>query len=67
MVSTMWTGIRIVLRLVGDGACDRLTDPPGRVGAELVALPVIKLLDGLDEFRDFPPGSGRAAACPRPA
>src|SRR5205809_5639117 len=36
-------------RLVRDGARDGLTDPPRRVGRELVALPVVELLDGADE------------------
>ena len=36
-------------RLVGDGAGDSLTDPPRRVGGELVALGVVELLDRLDE------------------
>ena len=36
-------------RLVRDRAGDRLTYPPGRVSAELVSLPVIKLFHGLDE------------------
>jgi hypothetical protein len=35
--------------LVGDGAGDRLADPPGRVGGELVAAAVLELLDGLHE------------------
>src|SRR6202035_1565326 len=36
-------------RLVGDGAGDGLPDPPGRVGRELVAAPVLELLDRLHE------------------
>ena len=36
-------------RLVGDGPGDRLADPPGGVGRELVALAVVELLDGADE------------------
>jgi hypothetical protein len=32
-------------RLVGDGSRDRLADPPGRVGRELVAAPVLKFID----------------------
>src|SRR3972149_9317495 len=36
-------------RLVGKGARDRLTDPPGGVGAELEAAPVVELLDAADE------------------
>ena len=36
-------------RLVGDGARDRLPDPPGGVGAELEALRVVELLDRPDE------------------
>src|SRR5215211_1973053 len=35
--------------LVRDRACDRLADPPRRVGRELVAAPVVELLDGADE------------------
>ena len=35
--------------LVGDGAGDRLTDPPCGVGGELVALLVVELLDRADE------------------
>src|SRR5690349_23520891 len=36
-------------RLVGDGARDRLPDPPGRVGRELVAAPVLELVDRLHQ------------------
>src|SRR6267143_555284 len=36
-------------RLVGDGARDGLTDPPRRVGRELVALAVVELLDRTDQ------------------
>src|SRR5713226_3617915 len=36
-------------RLVGDGARDGLTDPPRRVGRELVALVVVELLDRPDQ------------------
>src|SRR3954449_4167977 len=36
-------------RLVGDRAGDRLANPPRRVRRELVALPVVELLDGADE------------------
>ena len=36
-------------RLIGDGAGDGLTDPPGRVGGELVAAAVLELVDGLHE------------------
>ena len=36
-------------RLIGNGARDRLADPPCRIGAELVALVVVELLDRLDE------------------
>ena len=32
--------------LLGDRAGDCLTDPPGRVGREAVALMVVELLDG---------------------
>src|SRR5688500_5737922 len=35
--------------LVGNGACDRLADPPRRVRAELEALLVVELLDSADE------------------
>src|SRR5205085_11874543 len=35
--------------LVGERPCDRLPDPPGRVGRELEAEPVVELLDGADE------------------
>src|SRR5437879_3539858 len=35
--------------LVGDGAGDGLADPPGRVGAELVASLVLELVHGLHE------------------
>ena len=35
--------------LVGDGAGDRLADPPGRVGRELVAAAVVELLDRADQ------------------
>ena len=35
--------------LVGDGAGDRLTDPPGGVRRELVALFVVELFSGTDE------------------
>src|SRR3712207_1515255 len=33
----------------GDGAGDRLADPPGRVRRELVAAPVVELLDRADQ------------------
>ena len=36
-------------RLVGDRPRDRLADPPGRVGRELVAASVVELLDGADQ------------------
>ena len=36
-------------RLVGDRARDGLADPPGRVRRELVAAPVVELLDGADQ------------------
>ena len=35
--------------LVGDRPGDRLADPPGGVGGELVAAAVVELLDGADE------------------
>ena len=49
IVSTMCTGTRIVRGLVGDAARDRLADPPGRVGRELVAGAPVVLLDGAHE------------------
>ena len=49
IVSTMCTGTRIVRGLVGDAARDRLADPPGRVGRELVAGSPVVLLDGAHE------------------
>ena len=36
-------------RLVGERTRDRLADPPGRVGRELVAPPPVELLDGADQ------------------
>src|SRR3954467_12551813 len=36
-------------RLVRDRPGDRLSDPPGRIGGELVALAVVELLDRADE------------------
>ena len=36
-------------RLVGDRAGDRLADPPGRVGRELVAAAVLELVDRLHQ------------------
>ena len=36
-------------RLIGNGAGDRLTDPPGGVGGELKALGVVELFDRLDQ------------------
>src|SRR3984893_5331722 len=36
-------------RLIGHGPRDRLTDPPGRVRRELIAAPVLKLIDRLDQ------------------
>ena len=47
--STMWTGIRIVRALSASAARDRLADPPGRVGRELVAAAPVELLDGADQ------------------
>ncbi len=32
--------------LIGDRAGDRLADPPGGVGGELVTAPVFELVDG---------------------
>ena len=43
-------------RLIGDGAGDGLPYPPGGVGGELVALPVVELLDRADSGRCSPPG-----------
>src|SRR5207342_2298760 len=48
---------------VGDRSADRLADPPGRIGRELEAAPVIELLDRpheadvalLDEVEDADP------------
>src|ERR1700728_4676851 len=34
------------LGLISDGTRDRLADPPGGVSAELVAAPILELLDG---------------------
>src|SRR6184192_1269371 len=36
-------------RLVGDRPRDRLPNPPGRIGRELVALTIVKLLDGANQ------------------
>ena len=36
-------------RLIGERAADRLPDPPGGVGRELVAAPVLELVDRLDQ------------------
>ena len=36
-------------RLVCNGSCDSLTDPPGSIGTELVTLSVIKFFDSLDK------------------
>ena len=36
-------------RLVGDRAGDRLPDPPGRIGRELVAAAVLELVDRLHQ------------------
>src|SRR6202034_3643211 len=35
--------------LVRDGACDGLTDPPGRIGREFVTTAVLELIDCLHE------------------
>src|SRR5438132_8548057 len=35
--------------LVGDGARDRLPDPPGRVGRKLITTPIFELIDRLHE------------------
>ena len=51
-------------RLVGERARDRLADPPGRVGRELVAAAPVELLDRADQARACPPGSGRGTAGP---
>ena len=50
---------------VVDAPPDGLADPPGGVGGELEALAPVKLLDGVDQARGCPPGSGRAGACRR--
>ena len=50
--------------LVREPALDRLADPEGRVGGELVAAPSIELRRG--SGRGCPPGSGRAATAPGP-
>ena len=42
--------------LIGDGPRDRLADPPGGVGGELVAQAIVELLDRPDEARDCLPG-----------
>src|SRR5438034_822502 len=55
-------------RLVGDGARDGLTDPPRGVGRELVALPVVELVDRahqtgiafLDQVEEFQAAVGVA-------
>ena len=44
----MWTGMRIV-RALSASARDRLANPPGRVGRELVATPPVELLDRPDQ------------------
>src|SRR3546814_18612635 len=36
-------------RLVGDRAGDRLPDPPGRIGRELVAAAILELVDRLHQ------------------
>ena len=48
----MCTGIRIVRALVREAALDRLADPEGRVGRELVALAPVELLGGADQAED---------------
>jgi hypothetical protein len=35
--------------LIGDGACDCLTDPPSGVGAELMAATIIEFFSGADQ------------------
>ena len=49
MVSIICTGNADRARLVGDGPGDRLADPPGGVGAELVAALPFELVHGLHE------------------
>ena len=38
-------------RLIRNGSCDGLTDPPGCIGTELVAFSVIKFLNGFDKTK----------------
>ena len=38
-------------RLVCNGSCDSLTDPPGSIGTELVTLSVIKFFNSLDKTK----------------
>ena len=47
--SARCTGRRTVRPCSAIAAPDRLADPPGRVGGELVALGVVELLDGADQ------------------
>ena len=34
--------------LIRNGSCDSLTNPPGSIGAELIALTIVKLLYGFN-------------------
>ena len=49
IVSIMCTGNANRSRLIRNGARDRLPNPPGRVRRELVAPPVLELVDGLHQ------------------
>ena len=49
MVSTMCTGMRMVRAWSARPRVNRLSDPPGGVGAELEAPAVVELLDRPDE------------------
>ena len=46
-------------RLVGDGAGDRLANPPSGVGGEFVAAAILEFLDALSSGPCCLPGSGR--------
>ncbi len=49
MVSTMWTGMRMVRDWSAKRAGDSLAYPPRRVGRELVALLPVEFIDGAEE------------------
>ena len=36
-------------RLIRDGTCDRLTDPPCRIGREFIAAAIFKFIDRLHQ------------------